>query len=547
MLRAQRAEARNWISQSDLGKARQLADSTISRLAKLLAERPEKELEIKNEISDSYTVLAALERRQGDLREMLSKSKEGLRVRQEIETQLRLSGDYKHLQGFAASHQTVGAAHFMLGDYQNTRVAFSKVLEIYQELSRRFPEDRNYRFEVARAYSNMALISYNSGDFAEAIETLTTARDLMQELVNEFPVSTGYQFQLATILQSLGDSYSQTNQASESIQSYKRSIDIRSRLADRFPKITEYRENLARCYYNLYLVLYNNSQYAECREPLQNAIKVYQTVLDDNPNDLSLLAEFCNARSGLADLAWLELDLTTSEKIYAETNRQLAELLQRGGESLTLKSIAIFSHLSLASLQRCMDEPGLAIKTIAEAQQLIDDVRTISPEYRDLDSWVVRANKHHAMALMELEDYSSAVRHFELAMAKAEGSERASLELMRDLVLFQGVEFDSAVEQIETVVQQHPDRAEVKLSAAAFYAHLATVIANNESLSQTLEESKSRFIDRSLSLLTEIAGDEYFKAPWNNHQVNSLPCFQVLHAEEKFRSIESQIDPRSSK
>jgi tetratricopeptide (TPR) repeat protein len=152
------------------------------------------------------------------------------------------------------AHGRVGKIYELLGQQQEAEQAYREALTIFDEMARDFPDQPDYRFELAATCNALCWQQTTTGHPQQAEELFQRALTVLSPLVIDFPNRADYRSELSRSHNSQGELWRQTRQKALARTAYEQAVAVNRQLVQDFPQRPDYRRALALCYNNLGLM-----------------------------------------------------------------------------------------------------------------------------------------------------------------------------------------------------------------------------------------------------------------------------------------------------
>jgi tetratricopeptide (TPR) repeat protein len=206
--------------------------------------------------------------------------------------------------------------------------------DLQRKLADTFPAVTEYRHELARTHSSLALLLTNLEQRDAARTEFVMARDLQQNLVAAFPAVPEYRQELAQTHANLGGLLYEMDQRDAARKEYEVARDLRKELVSLFPAVPDYQGDLATTHSNLALVLVGlgqrgaaHTEYETARGLLLKlvanspAVPEYQVDLGIHYFNFGRLIR--NEGRPAESLHWLDLAIRTLTPVYEQERRDV--------------------------------------------------------------------------------------------------------------------------------------------------------------------------------------------------------------------------------
>jgi serine/threonine protein kinase/Flp pilus assembly protein TadD len=187
----------------------------------------------------------------------------------------------------AQAYRRVAGIRERLGQTQQAAAAYQQALAVSAELAAEFPNQPDYRQNLARSYSSLGGVFLNSlpsPPLPEIERAYAEALQLQEELVREFPANLDYQHDLGFTYFHVGYMHIfLRGTPAEAEEPLRRALAIREKLVEERPSVFSYRQELGMSLGVLFNLLTETNRYQRAQEVVLRALKVRQKVVEDFP------------------------------------------------------------------------------------------------------------------------------------------------------------------------------------------------------------------------------------------------------------------------
>ncbi|QEH32936.1 Serine/threonine-protein kinase PknB [Aquisphaera giovannonii] len=186
-----------------------------------------------------------------------------------------------------------------LGKAEDAERAYRSAESRLADLASGFPDEPQYRFDVAAIRQNLGNLLQGSGKQAEAVPVLTRARDALAALAAAYPSHYEYREALATACNSLGNAIRTTpgGDPARAEASFRQGLGALAEAQGEAARRPDYRSSLAMLRHNLGDLLHATKKGAEAVPLLRQAVEDERAALDMAPTNR-------HYRQALSDHYW---------------------------------------------------------------------------------------------------------------------------------------------------------------------------------------------------------------------------------------------------
>jgi serine/threonine protein kinase len=189
--------------------------------------------------------------------------------------------------GAATAYRSVANLYHLDGRRQQAEQAFREANTLLERLLGEFPDNPDYRRQLAASYSDLAfLLEHAAGRLGEAETWYRRAQEQFQQLVADFPGAADDRAALAHVYNGLGNVLNRAGRLQEAEAAYRQAQGLLEELDQRFPPNRVYRESLASGYTNLGPLLLPREP-VQAEASLHRSVGLWETIAADFPTEYS--------------------------------------------------------------------------------------------------------------------------------------------------------------------------------------------------------------------------------------------------------------------
>ena len=227
-------------------------------------------------------------------------------------------GDHETLKEIALAYKSVGNIHTALGNMSQAREAFEEAIELLERLTVKFPDEPEYRAELAECWIRHAYTFHFTHRQQENIDSCSKTVVILEELVSDFPMSAEYRKKLALAYSRLGSVLGLANLLEEGKIYDRKAVDILEKLYADFPEIPKDLDALAVCHLWFGAKLLDTNQLPEAEKHLRKALALREQLLAEEPNSDSHLGYLAHHKSYIGHLLLMQGKIEEAEKEFRE-------------------------------------------------------------------------------------------------------------------------------------------------------------------------------------------------------------------------------------
>jgi serine/threonine protein kinase/tetratricopeptide (TPR) repeat protein len=292
---------------------------------------------------------------------------------------------FQHL--LATSQVNLGAVLSDCGPkfWPETRSAYESALTMFEGLTRKSPDNPNYRSDLALARYNLGALFHRMGHVRREEAMLRAAMRLYQELVDRYPSVADYRRELARTHLGLGLMFLATKRIQEAEKPLSRAVDLYKALPERSSDLVEYQAELAKSELNLGKVLAGTRRQARAVESWSHALSIYEELLRRFPSNDGHRAGVAACRYRLGEAYQQSGEKARSERSYRQALGLFEELAKRSPQMGAYQDELAKCHFNLA-VQRMKAgrdrDAELDFRRAAEYLQKLMARHPNEPQYR---------------------------------------------------------------------------------------------------------------------------------------------------------------------
>jgi serine/threonine protein kinase len=139
----------------------------------------------------------------------------------------------------------------LLGEGADAEAGYRRAIERYEELTRKFAGEAEYRNQLARCHFDLGHLLKEQGRWPEAEAAYRRAVELHREVSADFPDEPAYQRQLADAYNDLGALLRDRGELAQAESAFRGAVALGEKAAAQAPDPGQYRIDLAAGYHNL--------------------------------------------------------------------------------------------------------------------------------------------------------------------------------------------------------------------------------------------------------------------------------------------------------
>ena len=260
----------------------------------------------------------------------------------------------------------VAEIHDMLGQHEPAEKAFRAALTLLIDLSTQFPDNPDYRRELAASYNNLGNLLKETGRVALAERAYREALTGRQQLAEAFPESAVYRLDLAGSYNNLGLVLKSLGQPRAAEEQIREGENLLAALHQEFPTRPAYAQELANHHNNHGTVLAVLGKNADAAAHFAKADRLYQDLVNRFPAVPDYRQGLAVTHKHVGDLL-RDTDPRKAEKEYRLALKLRRSLVADFPTVPTYRQEEAASHANLAVLLQAAGRQQEADKEYAEA------------------------------------------------------------------------------------------------------------------------------------------------------------------------------------
>jgi serine/threonine protein kinase/Tfp pilus assembly protein PilF len=286
----------------------------------------------------------------------------------------------------AQSYNSIGLAHYSLGNREEALTAWHKTLPIWQKLADANLDVIEFQRGLATCQHRIAIVVSQHGKQEEALVLYRKALAIRQKLADDNPAVTEFQRALAGTHNNIGLDLVSTGKPAEALIAWGKALEIRQNLAEANPAVSEFQKDLGGIYENIGDLLSQTGRPEEAMAALLKALALYKDLAKANPAVREFQFGLARTHEDISHLlshtGRLEEAMAALLKALAITQEQLDANPKLPDYQRELASVRHYLGRLLAQQKRFAEaftaiDAGLAIhQKLAEAYPELTEYRT---------------------------------------------------------------------------------------------------------------------------------------------------------------------------
>ncbi len=326
-----------------------------------------------------------------------------------------------------------------IGDVSGGIESFRKSIRIGENLVRRNPGNRDYRFNLVKYYGMLGdMFERATYDTPNALENYQTALRLCEELLNEDPADTNALDGLQAIYDRLGNIKAKTRELDAAIKDYQTSLTIAEQLQALEPAKYNRQRNVFLSYYEIGRALQDDGKYREALEQYAKGRTLITNLIAAEPNNTDLPRSL-----GLFDdlSANSHLQLGEMEAAAALSNKALAQrekLFAADPKNIQVYGDLTFSLDTAGDLRVKSSDIAGALKLLNRSLEMREAALKQDPTMKIAKRLIAISRNKIAAALIAQNDLPAALAQLNKALnlnRELSRDDSTNLDLRRELAV----------------------------------------------------------------------------------------------------------------
>jgi serine/threonine protein kinase/tetratricopeptide (TPR) repeat protein len=310
------------------------------------------------------------------------------------------SNDPEGLQSRASAYFRVGRFCWLLGEFQESEAAHRHAVALQKDLVKDFPDQPDYRLDLAASQDNLGILLFETGRLKEAREMHRDALALREKLVGDFHGRPDFRRDLARSHLNLGRLLNATGQVKEAETAYRASVNLLQPMVDEFPAHSDYRENLATSYNNLANVLFALGREQEGKAAEGKALALQNDLVKDFPDYPEFRRMAALGHHNLASRLYDSGRLEEAEAAYRKALDLLQQLTDEFPARPEFREDLARSHILRGRLLHATGRLKDAEADWRDGQALLKQLATDLPTRPDFRHGLGASYNHLGMSLV---------------------------------------------------------------------------------------------------------------------------------------------------
>jgi tetratricopeptide (TPR) repeat protein len=452
------------------------------------------------------------------------------------------------------AHQRVAELLKLLGEHAESRQAYGRAIELFDQLAREFAEAAEYRHELAVSQNGLAELLRTVGESDEAERGYRRAMELEESLVREFPAEPKHRRELARACDNLGILLSGTGRAADAEQAFGEAIGILQSLVRESPDQAEYQQGLARSYLNLGPLLRTAGRLTEAESAYDRAIQLLDALVARLPNRPAYRHELAVTHNNRGNLLNSARRFDEANEAHGAAEQILRTLVTdlprvpgyRAELANTLNSRgAVHARTSdWSGAQQAWREAVTVFEQLAAEFPEIADHRGRLGMTLGNVGWLLRKRGDLADAPATLR---AGIDHLKAALSRSPANPAlqqalrfSSSELAEALV--QTGEHSAAADAANSIAEVFPERAADHYAAARLLARCISLAEQDANLAEPERQSSAEnYADRAVRMLAQAVQKGFHDAA----ALRNTEDFERLRQRDDFQTLLRDLEQKT--
>jgi tetratricopeptide (TPR) repeat protein len=250
------------------------------------------------------------------------------------------------------AYMQLGDIYRMLGQYAKAESAYQDGLARFDELTREFPQEPDYRRDLALGRFHQGELARARNRNADAQAAYETARQMQAKLVAGFPKNADYRADLAHTLNDLALVQRNAGQSTAARDLYRQAIEVQQQLVKEHPDDRpEFREDLAGSWNDLGTLLYRAlKEPGEAEKAYRAALTEFAALAERYPTVAAYRRKMAAVSNNLGNVLADQHGPAAGEKLIREALSHRQQLSRDFPSVLAYRQELALTHQNLAAL-----------------------------------------------------------------------------------------------------------------------------------------------------------------------------------------------------
>jgi serine/threonine protein kinase/Flp pilus assembly protein TadD len=286
-------------------------------------------------------------------------------------------------QQLALCRHHLGSLFWSNGKTDLAEQTLQKELQELGQLVADYPENLNFRYDLANGRINQSLFFQMRGNYQKAEDVLLENQPVLEKLAADCQSLPYVQKSLADSFRNLAAIYLETDHPDKSEKAFVQALEVLERLTTAYPHNDTFQEHLAIVLQNLGFLHRESGRLEESERTYQRAIALCESLTADSPLVPDYSFQLATQRHQLALTFYKMRRFQESEKLYRQSQENLERLTKDyTGKPTYQKELACCSN-NFGLLLETMHRPSEAEDAYARASNVYESLATNFPSALD--------------------------------------------------------------------------------------------------------------------------------------------------------------------
>jgi tetratricopeptide (TPR) repeat protein len=433
------------------------------------------------------------------------------------------------------------------GDQAAAAVAYRQALDLYADLTVRYPELAAAHQNLARAYFSVGHFYDSTGDFKEAEHAFCEAAALNERLIAAHPKNSAYVKDLAGSRHHLARLYRRIGNNKQAESNYRAALALRRKLASEHPDDRDNRQAMGVNYTHLGRLYRESGQPRQAAAAYEDGLAVFRSLTEICPEVSEHRRQLADAH---LDLGALYRDQSRWEEAIAANRAAVSvrrTLLER---SDNVSDVAQFAAAcdELGTVLMESNRPTDAIASYSEAIDHLQPVVSASPGELEARHTLSDTYAHRAAALIKQNQNMAAARDLNRAVEVDCGKSRCQIRAERAASLARSGEYGHALIVADELVKCGDSAASTRFHLATVYA-IASAAVDRDPRYPSVERVRlaQEYAERAKAILEANTDDHSTITEAQAKALEGGADFEALRGRFDFAELVARIRPAAIK
>jgi serine/threonine protein kinase/tetratricopeptide (TPR) repeat protein len=438
---------------------------------------------------------------------------------------------------------------------EEAEAAFRQGIALRTKLSDDFPENPQYRLELAINYQDLGLLKELQHKYQEAEAAYRRALGLKEKLVAEAGAELEYHLELSRTLTRMGQLLRKQEKYAESEKIYRQALKAQEEPIGKGPATAKDRQWLADSYSGLGIALAELKRHQEAEHAFRQMLEVRRKLVDDFPSVLEYRRALANGTKNLGYFLTRQGRDAAAEEPYRQELELRKAIVKQAGPIPGYRRELAESYDSLAWVQSVTRQPKEAESAWRAALELWQPLAVDSPQVPDFQAGLGGTLTNLANLQNQRGEFAAAAALLEKARTHLQAAldarpkDRGFRKSYRDQLVAQAQSRLGLADRAR-LAQTADELAGFGYDPAGDTYHAACLLCRcvppadkDAHLAEAGRKERSRgYVDRALVLLRQAVARGYKDVA----RMKQDPDLEPLRARDEFRKLLAELEGKKN-